>query len=733
MLGKTAVRIGRPPKRALLFRADAPFRKLSATFTAPNGHNHLIEVMGDGQQIVVNGIHPDTRQPYRWHGGEPGPKLRREDLPLLTAEAATAFLVAATKLLTARGWTLADNKKSNGTANHGSRARVSTTIRERTYARAALEGCAEELAATPPGDRNNILYKKAFRIGTMVGRGWLPRSDAEADLFDAAAACGLIADDGEAQVRKTIASGLDGGMTQPHADLDERAQACDDNSVDDGDFEDAAQAEMIEPLPLFPPLPPAAPFPVEALGNILAKAANAIARKVQVSAVIAAQSVLAAAALAAQATANVMMPFGDIRPLSLSFISILPSGGRKTTADASALQPIRAYEGELKEAYDAEMEHWDVEQATWKAERRKIEGDKKIDRITRKYLLTQLGPEPPPPLQPFLTAAEPTIEGLIKTWVNAPAALGIFSAEGGQFIGGYGMSPDHRLKTAAFMSSMWDGTKHHYLRAGAGSIILEGRRLSVHLMVQPDAAAEFLSDPILRNQGLLSRILAAQPDSLAGTRLYRDTEEDDLETIRDYSRHILKILQEPWPLAEGERNVLAPPALIMETGAFEAWKKFYDDVERRCDQSGEFATIEDFAAKAAEQAARIAGVLTVVADYRAKDIAAATMRDAVKIAAWYVNETRRLQQGGRTDPMLVRAQRLLDWLRTRGSEVDVREILRLGPPAERSKKAAEQSLAILRSHGWVKLISKRPYRVSVVQASTQEMPMTEFTSRGVGH
>ena len=138
---------------------------------------------------------------------------------------------------------------------------------------------------------------------------------------------------------------------------------------------------------------------------------------------------------------------------------------------------------------------WDVKQAAWKAERKKIEGDKKLDRFAREDALTRLGPEPLPPLQPFLTAAEPTIEGLIKAWVHAPAALGIFSAEGGQFIGGYGMSLDHRLKTAAAMSGMWDGAKTNRLRAGDGSIILEGRRLSVHLMVQHDAAALFLSDP----------------------------------------------------------------------------------------------------------------------------------------------------------------------------------------------------------------------------------------------
>ena len=54
---------------------------------------------------------------------------------------------------------------------HGERA----SIRERAYAQAALDGCAEELAGNAAGDRNEMLYKKSFRIGTMVARGWIAR------------------------------------------------------------------------------------------------------------------------------------------------------------------------------------------------------------------------------------------------------------------------------------------------------------------------------------------------------------------------------------------------------------------------------------------------------------------------------------------------------------------------------------------------------------------------------
>jgi hypothetical protein len=71
------------------------------------------------------------------------------------------------------------------------------------------------------GDRNNTLYKKAFRLGTMVARGWVSRTEVFAALFEAAATCGLNEDDdGSKQTQKTIESGLNGGEKVPHPDLE---------------------------------------------------------------------------------------------------------------------------------------------------------------------------------------------------------------------------------------------------------------------------------------------------------------------------------------------------------------------------------------------------------------------------------------------------------------------------------------------------------------------------------
>jgi hypothetical protein len=58
------VRFGQAPKRLIPFRCDAPFKKISAWFKAPNDDKtvHKIEVLGDGQQFIADGVHPRHRR-----------------------------------------------------------------------------------------------------------------------------------------------------------------------------------------------------------------------------------------------------------------------------------------------------------------------------------------------------------------------------------------------------------------------------------------------------------------------------------------------------------------------------------------------------------------------------------------------------------------------------------------------------------------------------------------------
>ena len=100
------MRIGKAPKRAVLFRTDVPFKKLTLALVAPDGDTRQkIEILGDGQQVVVHGIHPETEKPYSWHGGEPW-EIAVEDLPYISEDIAREFLADAAKVLEEFGYTV---------------------------------------------------------------------------------------------------------------------------------------------------------------------------------------------------------------------------------------------------------------------------------------------------------------------------------------------------------------------------------------------------------------------------------------------------------------------------------------------------------------------------------------------------------------------------------------------------------------------------------------------------
>jgi Protein of unknown function (DUF3987) len=79
------------------------------------------------------------------------------------------------------------------------------------------------------------------------------------------------------------------------------------------------------------------------------------------------------------------------------------------------------------------------------------------------------------------------------------------------------MSDDHRRRSGAVYSCLWDGKPATRTRADGGTPIIIGRRFSMHIMMQPDVANMLLSNAELRDQGFLSRLLVSSSPSLAGT------------------------------------------------------------------------------------------------------------------------------------------------------------------------------------------------------------------------
>jgi hypothetical protein len=95
-------------------------------------------------------------------------------------------------------------------------------LRGQAYAAAALKGAAAELSATPTGKRNETLNAVAFRLGTMIERGWIDEKTVSEALLDACAANNYLREHGHRATMKTIESGIEAGRKEPYPDLSDR-------------------------------------------------------------------------------------------------------------------------------------------------------------------------------------------------------------------------------------------------------------------------------------------------------------------------------------------------------------------------------------------------------------------------------------------------------------------------------------------------------------------------------
>jgi hypothetical protein len=123
--GLVLSRIGKPPKRAIPFRTDKPFTKIIVNLTAPNGSEEKIEFLGDGQQVVVHGTHPDTGKEYSWHGGEPGDVVLADLPPITEGGAQTLVDEVAALLISEFGYVKAPERPRKQNKGNGGEAKTS--------------------------------------------------------------------------------------------------------------------------------------------------------------------------------------------------------------------------------------------------------------------------------------------------------------------------------------------------------------------------------------------------------------------------------------------------------------------------------------------------------------------------------------------------------------------------------------------------------------------------------
>lgn len=469
--------------------------------------------------------------------------------------------------------------------------------------------------------------------------------------------------------------------------------------------EAAQPLETPKPLPILDDFLLAAPYPIEALvRSKLGEFVKAVRGQVQTPMALPAQSALAAAALAVQGFADVET-LGGPRPLSLYFLTIAESGERKSTSDKHFMQPILDFEKEQGKTNAEARQDWTkaniIYQERLAGIKTKIKNAK--GESTGPADLQRLGVPPAEPPSTDRLVTEPTFEGLTKLYAIGQPSLGLFSDEGGQFLGGHAMSKDNAMKTMGAFNSLWQADPIKRTRGGDGSMTLHGRRLSMHLMVQPMIGRNLLADPLALGSGFSARCLVCEPESAISKRPSDKSIPVPPWAVAAYNNRMAAILKTPMPV-DPVTGALETRLLKLSSEARQRLIDYSDEIELAQGEGQPFRSIRSYASKSAEQACRLAGVLTLWHDMAAGEIDAHFMQDGIDLARYYLNEAARLANVSSVSQDLQDAEELRSWLveRSGKAEISSRELKQLCPNRLRANNPARMAaIACLVDHGWL--------------------------------
>lgn len=465
-----------------------------------------------------------------------------------------------------------------------------------------------------------------------------------------------------------------------------------------------AQGGEIDPLPVLPERPQATRFPEIDLHPVI----EAVHQISQAPYALCAQSVLSVMSVATQHLGDILIPgLGEnavaAQPLSCYFVSVAQSGERKSTVDRLVSLGLYEYQKQLETKFKEEkLAH---AEAMWRWQ---------MDEADRKK--SQSGPPtepPPPPKEPILQLREPTQEGLFRALKVGQLSQGLLNDEGGTFLGGFAMAKEQRMRTVSSLNKLWDGGELDRARAGEYDV-LRGRRLSLHLQIQPKASADLLADGMLTDLGFSARCLVAEPESTVGTRFRKGPVNPKLHDIVRWFADRVKVCLQHASQTDDDGNLQLPP-LKLDRHAAQIWDDFYNEIEGMMPAHRE---IWGWLNKAPQHALRLAGVFTMFQDPRATHIPPTALEQGIDLARYYLSEQLRAN-AARPSEAEEQAESLLRWISELDlSQVSLRDICRKGPSKIRKVDIAKKTVEMLVSLGHLHPLPGRGQNFSVASVAS---------------
>jgi hypothetical protein len=542
--GNILVRFGQAPKRAILLRTDEPFSKIVANVVAPDGTEEKIEVLADGQQLVVDGIHPDTQKPYSWHGGQPW-ETARDALPYAREQDMREFACDAVELLvTEHGYkrAAARPKKANHTRGNGAAADIFDRSADWNYLVTNLlagrelhdstVALAAKLAASGMADGAAINHLRSLYHSATISHDqrWqdryndIPRIVKSAQQKFAPQAADEVADAGPPPLKEPPdAAYAKQANEEPAAQESEQPETNNQEAEQDTGTASTANTtctastaqqptkHVFDPweryiVPMFPldVLPEGVQKFIRSQSNIIGGDVSGLAM---------AGLATFSGALHHRFALKMMRNGNWFAPPRLWVVLVADPSQRKTPILRASTRPLVDYEAHLRVKYEHELRDFEI------AKSQQDEGDPD----PRK-------PDPPP----RYLVRDTTVEKLGELLTRSDKGILVLCDELSGWLGSMERYANNAGRSdRAFWLQAYDGGPHSIDRIRRGELFIKNLSVSVLGCIQPQRLAEIQG---LTSDGLLQRLLPVMTGA-ASFPLDCLCEEDD-----NYTRLIRELI-----------------------------------------------------------------------------------------------------------------------------------------------------------------------------------------------
>ena len=338
------------------------------------------------------------------------------------------------------------------------------------------------------------------------------------------------------------------------------------------------------------------------------------------------------------------------KTIVLHMHTLAHSGQGKTTADSHLLGPMRSVFDQLAEVH-----------AQLPAE----------ERVRYRHMHRCLS-----------DMSEAALYGELR---SGPRMQMVSTSEGASFYFSNCMNRDNRPKTVASFCMLWDDGNLERTRQGTGRETVRGRRVPMHIAIQPDVIEEFLADRFMNTVGYWPRNLLFVCNK-PRQRVSMSVKLDAHSAFRAYRDRCVEFAARLEPdLANG------CPTLTWQEDALQAVKGYFENMEARL-ANDEFVDIDPWVRRASEQVQRVAA--TFAAFGGAKQIRLVDVNGAIRIVNYSLACWRYVKTSNKEA-----AFRLWKYVHESGGRAHTSDILQLGPSKTRTKETRDSAIQLLLKKG----------------------------------